>query len=320
MSRSAREIASAVGVLVLLCAWQGRLLAQSGSRVQAAVTHVASLAPGAIQGIVQDEMGFPVAGATVSALGTSTAVAVTDRIGRFELRSLSPGPYLLRAHLTGFVASRGQLVEVRPSARVSSAIAVRRVGSIAAPATSLPVLAAGVGGGSSSDPDTQTTTGNTNSSAVNDDHGEVAWRLRHARRGILKDAMVPIDMLEDDAPATNAFGDSGFVGRSASIARSTVANLFGATPFSGQLNLLTTGSFDTPQQFFTSNNFERSVAYMALGAPVGEHAEWTARAALTQGDIASWIVAGEYTTRAPSRHRYDLGVSYSTQRYDGGNF
>jgi hypothetical protein len=59
---------------------------------------------------------------------------------------------------------------------------------------------------------------------------------------------------------------------------------------------------------------------MALSAPVGEHADWTARAALTQGDIASWIVAGEYTTRTPARHRYDLGVSYSTQRYDGGNF
>ena len=44
------------------------------------------------------------------------------------------------------------------------------------------------------------------------------------------------------------------------------------------------------------------------------------RGALTQGDIASWIVAGEYATRAPARHRYDLGLSYSTQRYDGGNF
>src|SRR6185436_5503275 len=29
---------------------------------------------------------------------------------------------------------------------------------------------------------------------------------------------------------------------------------------------------------------------------------------------------GEYTTRAPEQHRYDLGLSYSTQRYDGGNF
>ena len=44
------------------------------------------------------------------------------------------------------------------------------------------------------------------------------------------------------------------------------------------------------------------------------------RAALTQGDLASWIVAGEYVTRAPARHRYDIGLSYSTQRYEGGNF
>jgi len=314
MRRSTRKIASAVGVLVLLCVSAPSLLAQSGPRLQA-VTHVASLAPGAIQGIVQDEKGFPVPGATVSALGTSTAVAVTDRIGRFELRSLSPGPYLLRAHLSGFVASRGQLVEVRPSSRVSSSIAVRRVGSESSP---LPVLAAGMAGGGSSDPAAQPNDGGSTTS-IDDDHSEVAWRLRHARRGILKDATIPEDLLGGDTPEANAFGGDGIIGRSASLAKSTVSSLFGATPFSGQLNLLTTGSFDTPQQFFTTNNFERSVAYMALGAPVGEHADWTARAALTQGDIASWIVAGEYITRAPARHRYDLGVSYSTQRYDGGN-
>jgi outer membrane receptor protein involved in Fe transport len=95
---------------------------------------------------------------------------------------------------------------------------------------------------------------------------------------------------------------------------------FTGTPFSGQVNLLTTGSFDTPEQLFTTNNFQRGIAYLTLGAPVGQHADWTARAALTQGDLSSWIVAGEYTTRAPARHRYDVGVSYSTQRYDGGNF
>src|SRR3954470_19604860 len=153
MPRSARKIASAVGVLaLLLCASETTAVAQITSRLQA-VTHVASLPPGAIQGIVQDEKGMPVPGATVSALGTSTAVAVTDRIGRFELRSLSPGPYLLRAHLTGFVASRGQLVEVRPSARVSSSIAVRRVGSVSTVASGpLPVMAAGMAGGGSSEP------------------------------------------------------------------------------------------------------------------------------------------------------------------------
>jgi outer membrane receptor protein involved in Fe transport len=81
---------------------------------------------------------------------------------------------------------------------------------------------------------------------------------------------------------------------------------------------LTTGTFDAPQQML-ADNFSRSVAYLALSAPVGDHADWAARAALTQGDIASWIIAGEYTTRAPATHQYDLGLSYSAQRYPGSN-
>ena len=52
-------------------------------------------------------------------------VAVTDRAGRFELRTLSPGPYLVRAHSSGFIASRAQIVDVRPSARSASSIALR---------------------------------------------------------------------------------------------------------------------------------------------------------------------------------------------------
>jgi hypothetical protein len=45
------------------------------------------------------------------------------------------------------------------------------------------------------------------------------------------------------------------------------------------------------------------------------------RGAVTQSDLSSWVVSGDYVTRAASaRHKYDLGLSYSTQRYDGGNF
>jgi hypothetical protein len=38
-----------------------------------------------------------------------------------------------------------------------------------------------------------------------------------------------------------------------------------------------------------------------------------------QGDLASWIVAGSYKSIASASHAYDLGLSYSTQQYDGGN-
>ena len=321
MSRSSRMTASAVvGGLVLLC-----LPAVSNAQTPGQlrpVTHVASIAAGSIQGIVQDEQGAPVAGATVSALGASSAFAVSDRGGRFEMRTLSPGPYLLRAHLAGFVASRGQLIDVRPSARASSSIALRHVTTPDAPA-SYPVLAAGIGAvpdapavGPVADPGTANTSGGTG----NDDHGELAWRLRHARRTILKDATVPQEMVAAaDAPADGGFGGQNVFGRVTNSSARMATNFFAATPFSGQVNLLTTGSFDTPQQLFSTDNFAHNTTYLALGAPVGEHADWTVRAALTQGDISSWIVAGEYTTRAPARHRYDIGMSYSTQRYEGGN-
>jgi hypothetical protein len=314
MRSTSTKTASALVGLVLLSV-STVALAQGIPQVQP-VTHVASLAPGSILGVVQDERGLPVPGATVSALGTTTAIAVSDRTGRFELRTLTPGPYLLRAHLSGYVASRGQVVEVRSSMRSTSSIAMRR--SSLASTTTPTVLTAGMGPGGANDPivpqpgDGVAVTEPSSS----DNHGEIAWRLRHARRGILKDAEVPDEIVVGDTPPEESiFGGSSIFGSSARLA----SNVFANTPFSGQVNVLTTGSFESPQQLFTTENFSRSITYLALGAPVGEHADWTVRAALTQGDIASWIVAGEYTTRAPARHRYDLGWSYSTQRYDGGN-
>ena len=307
---------AAVGGLVLLCV--SSVAAQSVPQLRA-VTHVASVAPGAILGTVLDERGAPVVGATISALGATTALAISDRSGRFEMRTLSPGPYLVRAHLAGFIASRGQMVEVRPNARASSAIAMRHA-TPAANAAAYPVLAAGIG----TAPDSARAADDADAAAPSsnpvDDHSEIAWRLRHLRRGILKDANVPDEILVSDTPPDQEGSGPGFLGRAVGSPARFTSNLFAGTPFSGQVNLLTTGSFDTPQQLFSSNNFSRSAAYLALGAPVGDSADWTMRAALTQGDLTSWILAGEYTTRAPATHRYDLGLSYSTQRYDGGNF
>jgi hypothetical protein len=326
MGAPSRMTASAVvGGLVLLCL-PLPAGAQSASVVRP-VAHIASVAAGSIQGNVQDEQGAPVAGAMVSALGATTAFAVSDRTGKFEIRSLSPGPYLVRAHLSGFVASRGQVIDVRPSARTSSSIALRHA-SAAGAVSSYPVLAAGVGApaavappaevaGTSGTASTPDTTGDAGS-VQNDDHGELAWRLRHARRAILKDVAIPADLFGDDG-AVDQNSPNVFARSDGSPAR-LATNFFADTPFVGQVNLLTTGTFESPQQLFSPGNFAHNTAYLALGAPVGEHADWTARAALTQGDIASWIVAGEYTTRAPARHRYDIGLSYSTQRYEGGNF
>jgi hypothetical protein len=154
--------------------------------------------------------------------------------------------------------------------------------------------------------------------SAQDDHGEMAWRLRHLRRSILKDVTMPEELLAGDAVSPD---DASYepLARSARPSTGLSASLFAGVPLTGQFNLLTTGSFDTPKQLFTSDNFSRSIASVSLAAPVGDYADWSMRGAVTQGDISSWFVAGAYTTRVPAQHRYDLGLSYSTQRYDGGN-
>ena len=333
MTGSPKVIAAAVGGLMLLF----QLPAARGQSAPAAVTKIASLASGSIAGVVQDERGAPIPGAMVSALGAMTAVAVTDRGGRFGLHTLSPGPYLVRAHVTGYVGSRGQIVEVRASARTASSIALRRANAIATtPATSaanVPVLTAGVGSpveaveaiepqtAAVPDPAAAPPVADSSASSVDDDHTETAWRLRHLRRGILKDITVPDALLAaggNDAPAgTDVFEPSA--GQSGGSPARLAMNLFSGIPFTGQLNLLTTGSFGSPKQLFASDNFSSGITYFSLAAPVGGQADWSMRGALTQGDISSWFIAGAYATRLPARHRYDLGLSYSTQRYDGGN-
>ena len=234
--------------------------------------HVAASAAGAIVGVVHDESGAPVGGAMVSAIGATTAFAISDRAGRFQFDTVSPGPYLVRAHLSGFAAPRGQVVEVRAGARASSSIALSRVPPV------YPVLEAGLGlpmsppadeDGAEAAAAAPTAAGRDASASTPDDHSETAWRLRHGRRSVLKDATVPVAVLAADSPSDAGFPElHRFFGDTARLA----THFFTDTPFSGRFNLLTTGSFDTPQQLFNSESFSRSVTDVWVSAPAAGQA------------------------------------------------
>jgi hypothetical protein len=122
-------------------------------------------------------------------------------------------------------------------------------------------------------------------------------------------------VLDDDDSDRDmrAFGRA--VGSPARLATS----FFADTPFSGQVNLLTTSSFDTPRQLFTGSNIARGAASIRVGAPVGDLGDWDVRGTITEADLTAWLLAGSYRTRAPGSHQYEFGMSYGTQRYDGGN-
>ena len=259
-----------------------------------------------LHGTVQDDRGEPLAGAVVSALGSSPAFAVSDSEGRFAFRDLSYGPYLVRAHLRGHLPARAALIQInRASDRMPTVILTRRaVGDQPAP-----VLAAGVGPANALPA--------SEGEAEGHDHGEVAWRLRHLKRSVLKDAGTG---LIADAAADGSFTDDSLGGlrRVVGSPARLAASLFADVPWSGQVDLLTSASFDRPQDLLSmQTSLPRGVAFLSLEAPTsGGH--WAMRGAVTQGDLSSWILAGSYR-RAPAAHRYDAGLSYGMQRYVGGN-
>ena len=320
----AREIACAViGALVVL----GVGVVGRAQEMRAPLGPFASVAPGSIVGVVQDERGLSVEGAVVSAVGSTSAVSISDRRGYFEFHQLSPGPYLVRAHLTGFAAPRGRIVEVRPSLRASSSIALRRLASTD---SEPPVLAAAVGttaseGPSSVETPTELASPPSGATAVDgeaagDDHGEVAWRLRRLRRGVLRDVVFRGGATGNDPLAPGgALGPARLFGRAAESSAHFASTLFNTTPVSGRFDLLTTSSFDAPEELFSVGGLGRSSANLSLRAPVAGNADWSVRGALTQGDVSSWVVAAAYTTRESSRHRYDIGLSYATQQYGTGS-
>jgi Carboxypeptidase regulatory-like domain/TonB dependent receptor len=263
-----------------------------------------ALRHGELRGVVQDEQGQPIAGAVVSAVGSTSVFAVSGPDGRFTLRNLPAGPYLVRAHLQHYLPARGRLVQVAPDAKNATTIALTR----RADATSGPTVLASVGG--EEQPAAQP-------AEPEHGHDEVAWRLRHLKRSVLKDAGESIAETSGDMPL---FGDSlsglsRAVGHSARLATS----LFDDLSLTGQFNLITTTSFERPQDLFSMNvAVPRSVAYVALEAP-GSAGDWTMRGSITQGDVSSWILAGSYMRHTQARHAYEAGVSYAMQQYLGGN-
>ena len=271
---------------------------------------------GTITGSVSDERGGPVAGAIVSAFGQTMAVAVTDGRGNFSMESLPVGEYILQAHLTGFAGSRRESVRVGASIAAQPRLQIRRLDAAVAttgvtPVSARPIVAAGVplpGVTLSDQPESKT----ADASSEDHPHTETAWRLRHIKRSILKDSSSVV-ALADNNPDIS----SGSLFNRAVDAAGMAATFFTELPFTGEVNLLTTGALG-PSGLFSGDALPRGVAYLAIGAPM-PGGDWSVRAAMSQGDLSSWIVAGAFESKKSSPHVYEFGYSYATQEYLGGN-
>ena len=268
------------------------------------VSRPAAAVAAELTGIVSDRGGRPLVGAVVSAIGSESAFAVSDREGRFTFRTLPQGPYIVRAHLQGYLPARPRLVQISTGARGDFTITLVKRSEAADPPA---VIAAGVG-------PIDTPAGEPDEVETHE-HDELAWRLRHLKRSVLKnqDESVPgLTGLDGEYPWA---GLGRAVGESARLATSALSDL----PLAGQFNLLTTTSFDRPQELFSPEAvLPRSIAFLSLSAPMPS-GEWRMRGAITQGDLSSWTVTGSFAREATAAHAYQAGFSYGMQRYAGGN-
>ena len=268
---------------------------------------------GSLSGVVSDERGGPLGGAVVSAISpTAIASAVSDQQGRYSIDALPAGEYVVRAHLAGFAASRRESVRVAGSTTVVPLLQLRRIDSVAATTgdatlVTRPIVAAGF-----QLPQGEATEEN-GSGKDSHSHTETAWRMRHIKRSILKNDNGSALFTDDDpeiAPENSFFGRA--LGGAASV-----ASFFADVPFNGEVNLLTTNAF-APGELFGGSGLPRGIAYFAIGSPM-LGGDWNVRAAMSEGDLASWIVAGSFVSKGDSSHSYTFGLSYANQEYQGGN-
>ncbi len=283
------------------------------------VIQTASLSAGWIEGSVTDERSRPVAGAAVTAQGRDLLLVETDAYGRFTIRSVPAGTYLVRVQGRGYVASKREFLQVLPARGTTHLVRLHHVSdSDANPSTQPRLLTAGVSA-------SQLTGSGAVSSVVdhapieesnnddNDNHSEIAWRLRHVKRSVLRDSTT--DYTADDY-GKNGAGDDYWRERAqvtlrdwtADLGRATASFLTGTT-LSGRVQLMTASAFDEPFSAFSASEMPSGVAYFSLGAPVSAQTAWSVEAAVMQGNVSSWFVAGSYATSIADGHGIDVGSS-----------
>jgi hypothetical protein len=265
--------------------------AQSIAPQPVALVARASVASGRIEGSVRDDNGTAIKGANIVARGLTLAAALSDNRGRFSL-ALPPGDYVLRASRPGYVSSFRETVRVRSSVPLERHITLLRLTVVdlvnVLPAAAPPAAPVAVNG---------------------DDHAhsEIAWRLRHAGRSVLRDASPTSTTGEAGSPEARSVLDWALQGS----ARATTS-FFSQTDFSGQINLLTTSSFQ-PARGWQFDQGPRGIASVVVGASVGRNGEWRVRGAMAPDALSSWVLLGEYRARSEGTHAWRVGMSYAVQ-------
>jgi hypothetical protein len=255
------------------------------SAVGLAETDSSPALPTALAGLVSDELGLPLGGATVSVFGKSLSrgalTAVTDEKGRFELAGIPPGMYRLRAYLSGFLPSGFARVVIEEGAG--------RVGTVL---MSLTRLESGL-----SQEDYVEETEEARTAA------ELRWVVQHTDRNILKETEQAVAVAELHSWDENPGFDPEFA-------------------LSGEFGIRA-ATYDEGLEEFpgAGAGLDARLAYARLFIPGNGDAHWLVSAQLLESALSSWAGRAEYVSSDLDGHRLATGVTYGNFLYgDLGEF
>ncbi|MGH9319773.1 MAG: TonB-dependent receptor [Vicinamibacteria bacterium] len=230
-----------------------------------------------LKGLVSDELGQPLVGATVSVFGKNLSrgalTAVTDEMGRFEVAGIPPGMYRLRAYLSGFLPSA--------FARVVIEDGMERVSSILMSLSRLEPLE-----------HYGEETGEART------FSELRWIIQHGDRNILKGE-------EERAVAVaDAYEWEENPGFDPEFALSGEFGIRAATYDEGLEEFPGAGA-----------GLDARLAYARLFIPTNGDAHWLVSAQLLESALSSWAGRAEYVSSDLGGHRLSTGVTYGNFLY-----
>ena len=309
----------------------------SAAREPSAAEGESSAATGDLAGLVTAADGVPIGRVLISLSGPGgSALVVSDASGRFWFGALPPGRYLLRTHLTRAGGGR-RFVQVGPDESVFESLVLDHAGEATrklrlagaglsfgvAPVGRLPMhddqLRSGAGSAGAqpavdASPDDAASTSRT---SPPHGHDPKAWRLRRARRSVLKDGTAgqAIALPDELEPAGEAGSrDRWALGGRTSPAGHPLSALVGL-PISGEVQLLTRATLTGPSMLWMSDAWRGQVAHVSV-APVGG-GDWAVQGTvdMRSDETSSWAVAGWYAAVPHNDHSVHVAMSYSKQAY-----
>jgi hypothetical protein len=244
-------------------------------------------------GSVSDELGQPVVGAVVSVFGKNLAdgalTAVTDASGQFQLESVPPGLYRLRAYLSGFLPSSYAKVIIEEG--------VEQVGAVL---MSLAALDA-----EEASDEASNNSGNNSGPGRKRTLAELKWLVAHGDRNVLKsdDWELPVASLERPEPEN----ETETATLSADEPSLEIRGEFGVRA----------AAYDQGLDEFPGGGagLDARLAYARLHIPTKDDGHWLVSAQVLESALSSWAGRADYVKGNLAGHTLNAGVTYGNFLY-----